>query len=111
MHRLTLGSRKTFLTFAVHAAVLIRNDSPVQRYQFGVTCGPPRKRFVARTALGMVFRNSACRSGLGLGTINSLRLGCVPRTPGRLVAPPGHAFGHHYDALLVLSCVPFPRTG
>src|SRR5205809_7917735 len=97
MHRLTLGSRKTFLTLAGHAAVLIRNDSPVQRYQFGVTCGPPPKRCVARTALGMGFRNSACRSRLGLGTINSLRLGSVPRTPGRVVEPPAHAFGHHND--------------
>src|SRR5207302_2782832 len=73
MHTLTLGSRKMFRTFAVQAAVLMWTERPVHRYQFGVTCGPPRGRFVARTALGIVSRNSACRSGLGFGTIRSLR--------------------------------------
>ncbi len=79
MHRLTFGSRRTLRTFAVQAAVLTWKESPVHRYQFGVSCGPPLREFVARTALGIVFRNSACRSGLGLGTVSSGRSQAQPK--------------------------------
>src|SRR4051812_23745770 len=87
------GSRRRLRTLTVDAATLIRNTDPVQRNQFGVSWGRPSARIVATVTFGVVARNSAWRSGVGM--VMPLRISGLDAegTPSAVGAGPSSVVG------------------